>query len=720
MKYKKFIFHLLLCGLFASQQSLHAQVLPGAPKTNTTTAADTFHTVEILPGAHKLQIKKINDTTELQILAGNVHLRQGNTLFDCDSCIINNNQHIFEAFGHVHINDSDTTNIYSDYLKYLTNVKHAYFNGNVKLTDGHGTLTTPDMDYDMNTKVGIYTKGGKVENKKSVLTSQEGYYYADLKDVYFKKNVVLKDPAYSLTADSLLYSTVFETVRFITKTVIVDSSKRTITTSDGYYDLKNGKAEFGKRPIVKDGKTTITGNKIAFDDSTGISQAEGNAIVVDSTNGTTIIGGVIFRNRKTEAILATLKPLMIIKQDQDSIYVTADTLFSARLTDLYSRPASFRKDSVLKKDSLQTGKINSRPDSLSLEDSAMNKIVIAAKDSLQKNNPILKTDSSQTGKINSKPDSLSRKDSAMNKIAVAAKDSLQKNNLLIKADSSGNKNALVKKDVLPATDTLLKKDLTLKTDSLAAVEQPKKDSVTRIAVLPKADTTMQKNAKAKREARAKNKTVAIAKDSTVEKESLAGVNTLDLKENDSTNRYFEAFRHVRIFSDSMQAVADSMFYSFHDSTFRLFDNPIIWSKESQITGDTVYMFTKNKKADKLKVWNNSLLVNKLEKEAYNQVKSSRMDAFFVNGDIDSVRAKGSAECIYFMQDKDSAYTGINQSQSDIMDVYFKLKEIERVVFRSSVKGTLWPIRQKNPAEMRLENFKWLEARRPKTKYELFE
>jgi len=53
-------------------------------------------------------------------------------------------------------------------------------------------------------------------------------------------------------------------------------------------------------------------------------------------------------------------------------------------------------------------------------------------------------------------------------------------------------------------------------------------------------------------------------------------------------------------------------------------------------------------------------------------------------------------------------------------VYFKQKEIQRVVFRSQVKGTLWPIRQKNPSEMRLENFKWLEARRPKTKYELFE
>ncbi|MES1215660.1 MAG: OstA family protein, partial [Bacteroidota bacterium] len=99
---------------------------------------------------------------------------------------------------------------------------------------------------------------------------------------------------------------------------------------------------------------------------------------------------------------------------------------------------------------------------------------------------------------------------------------------------------------------------------------------------------------------------------------------------------------------------------------------------------------------------------------------SRMDAYFLDGGIDSVRAKGFAECIYYLQDKDSAYTGINQSTSDFLDAYFRNKELHRVVFRSQVKGTVWPIRQKNPSEMRLENFRWLEARRPKTKYELME
>src|SRR5678815_1007856 len=314
-----------LCFFFAGIQGAWSQ---------EPVPSDTTKRVEIL-AARKLEFLKTNDTTDLQILAGSVKLRQGRTLFFCDSCVINNRIHILEAFGHVHINDADTANAYSDYLRYHTDRRVAYLQKNVRLTDGKATLTTESLEYDVDTKLGIYTSGGRLVNKKSVLTSVEGYYYTDLKDIYFKKNVELKDPAYNLKSDSLLYNTQSEVARFIAETFIRDSSNRTITTKEGFYDTRNRKAEFGLRPIIQDGKTKIVADRVAFDDSTGISQAEGNAIVIDSTQQTVIIAGKIFRNNKTESILAFNKPLMIVKEQEDSVYITADTLFSARLSDLY-------------------------------------------------------------------------------------------------------------------------------------------------------------------------------------------------------------------------------------------------------------------------------------------------------------------------------------------------------------------------------------------------
>jgi len=289
-------------------------------------AGDSLVDVEIL-GSRQLTIQKLNDSTTLQILAGNVRLKQGTSLFYCDSCVINSNTRTFEAWGKVHINDSDTAHVYANHLRYLINKKLAYLDGAVRLTDGKGTLTTPDLEYDMTTNIGVYTHGGKVVNKNTVLTSQEGHYFADLRDVYFKKNVELIDPAYTIKTDSLLYNTESQTTRFISQTFIKDSSGRTVETREGYYNVSTGKAEFGNNPIVKDGPRIYKANRMAFDDSAGTAQLLGNAIVIDTAEGTTILAGEIFSDNKRNRVLATRKPLMIVKQDNDSIFIAADTLF---------------------------------------------------------------------------------------------------------------------------------------------------------------------------------------------------------------------------------------------------------------------------------------------------------------------------------------------------------------------------------------------------------
>lgn len=522
MKSRRFFFLLFICTMACSVQA----------------QGDSTQPVTILRSDF-LYFKQLNPATELQILSGNVLLRQGTTLFSCDSCVINNSSNLFEAFGKVHINDNDTTNIHSDYLRYLTNVKLAYLNGNVRLTDGHATLTTKDLEYDVNNKIGTYKNGGRVVNKKSVLTSRQGIYYTDLRDIYFMDNVELKDPAYYLKTDSLLYNTETQIARFIAQTYIRDSSNRVIRTKEGFYDVANNRAEFMTRTAIEDGPRRVWADNIISDDKTGITQLEGRAVFKDTAQGVSILSDVMFVEKKTDAVLATKKPLMIIRQDEDSIYITADTLFTAKLTALYQN-----------------------------------------------------------------------------------------------------------------------------------------------------DTAM--------------------------------LRQFNFKEKDSTNRYFEAFRNVRVFSDSLQSVSDSLFYSFKDSTFHLFFDPVVWNNKSQLTGDTIYLYTKNKKADRIKVIENSFMVSEIEPGVYNQVKSSRIDGYFKEGKIDSVRAKGAAESMYFLQDKDSAYTGANQTKSDAIDIYFDKGELYKVVFRNDLKGTLHPISQKQPSALRLENFRWLVSRRPKTKYEMFE
>lgn len=508
----------------------------------------------IIINAERLNYQKI-DSAEYQSAAGKVIIQQEATLFYSDSVVLNKTKNMLEAFGHVHINDNDSIHTYSDYLRYLGNEKKAYLKGNVKLTDGKGTLTTPDLDYDINTHIGIYTKNGKVVSDKTVLTSKEGYYYGETKDVYFKKNVVMVNPDYNVTTDTLLFNTYTNVATFTVPTVIKSGAKRKIITSDGYYDLANKKAYFGKRPHIEDSTTILDADQVASNDTTKESEASGNVVYRDTAQGVTIFANNLKSNGNQSSFLATQKPIMVIKQDKDSIYLAADTLFSARLSNL-------RK---------------------------------------YRNVPFIL-------------------------------------------------------DSLPVGDSILLSDS-------ARTAKAKKDS--------------------------------------------------------ASDRFVEAYFNVKIFSDSLQAVGDSLFYSSEDSAFRLFKNPVVWSRESQISGDTIYLFTLNKKPKRMYVFENAISVQKVGVDYYNQVKGRTINGYFINGDMDYIRAKGSSESIYYAQDDSSKFIGVNRATADIIDMYFKQRQADRVVFRSNLVGTSYPMRQMNSADMRLRSFKWLDDRRPKTKYDLF-
>lgn len=190
---------------------------------------------------------------------------------------------------------------------------------------------------------------------------------------------------------------------------------------------------------------------------------------------------------------------------------------------------------------------------------------------------------------------------------------------------------------------------------------------------------------------------------------------------EDTVRYFLAFHHVRIFNDSLQAVSDSLHYSTEDSTFKLFKDPVFWNGQTQVSGDTMYLFTTNQKAKRLYVFNSGMAVNRTKEGLFNQIGGRTLNAYFKEGVIDYIRVKGSpAESIFYPQDDDSAYIGMNRSSGDVIDIYFINRELNKVKFINDVNGTLYPMNQVPPDMKSLRNFEWMDKRRPKNKLELFE
>lgn len=120
-------------------------------------------------------------------MIGAVAFEQEGMVLTCDSAHFYNEANSLNAFGHVHIQQGDSLNIYSDILKYNGNERIAELKKNVRMIEKDMTLTTDAITYDINAKLAIYTSGGKIINNDNILTSQIGAYSTQGKVLTFKK-----------------------------------------------------------------------------------------------------------------------------------------------------------------------------------------------------------------------------------------------------------------------------------------------------------------------------------------------------------------------------------------------------------------------------------------------------------------------------------------------------------------------------------------------------
>jgi lipopolysaccharide export system protein LptA len=467
-----------------------------------------------------------------------VKIKQGNTLLFGDSIIVNTTKNSLEGFGKVHINDADSVHTYADYLMYDGNTKKAKLRNHVKLTDGRGTLTTDSLDYDVSIKIGVYKKGGKLVRNKTILKSTEGVYYGITRDVLFRNKVSLIDPDNSIFTDTLEYNTYSQLANFISPSKIISGS-RIIKTKNGNYNLGTKKGYLYERSSIDDSSYFFIADDMAIDDSLGLGEFRGNALYKSKDSlSFDLLANNIKTNRKKDILLATELPILMIKQPNDTLYVSADTLYSGRLSDLKRKiPKARAKEEVLKDSSL--------------------------------------------------------------------------------------------------------------------------------------------------------------------------------------NKYFEAFHHVKIYSDSMQGIADSLFYSLADSTIRLHNQPILWVNENQITGDTIYMHLNNKKAEQLRILNNAMAISPVDSTDYfNQLKGNSIVVDFIDGKIHQMQTKGSAENIYFTTDNEGKFIGVNHSNAQNITIDFNNDEPVKIIYINQLTGKMTPMFDLPKSELKLNNFKWLVDLKPMSKFDI--
>ncbi len=214
----------------------------------------------------------------LQKLSGNVRMRQENTLVYCDTAILDMDVAILK--GGVSIEQGDSVKVFADSAFYNANTKISDLFGDVVLVNGRQELFTTRLRYDLANKIATYHTGATLTNGKSQLTSTHGYYFVNQKEIFFKGDVVVADPEFTMRTDTMAFNTETQTVRFVAPTLISQRESK-IYTEGGFYDIENNFAEFDLNPQYEKKGQRGRSKKMRYNGTSKEYTLEGEADVED-------------------------------------------------------------------------------------------------------------------------------------------------------------------------------------------------------------------------------------------------------------------------------------------------------------------------------------------------------------------------------------------------------------------------------------------------------
>lgn len=349
---------------------------------------------------------------------------EGSTL-SADSANFNQTANTFDAFGTVVITQSNGTTVYSDFLNYNGNTRVALLTKNVRLVDGTATLTTDHLTYNMGTRIGTYTGGGKIVNEEDVLTSRNGYYFANSNDAYFRYDVDVTTPDANIKTDTLRYNSVTKIAYFYGPTNIYGKTDSTrLYTENGNYHTVTEQARFGKKNLYTQGSKSLKGDSLFYDGKAGYGRAINNITFIDTAQQIILKGGLGTYHEKDESTLVTRNAYVVFVTENDStktdsIYMTADTLYTRVIPLKEFKPIPARElkaDSELADAEADADVDSAAPDTIPEAEAPAPEPGKPASDSLQTVKPALpaKPAGKKADSVRAVPDSVRAKQAIIN------------------------------------------------------------------------------------------------------------------------------------------------------------------------------------------------------------------------------------------------------------------------------------------------------------------
>ncbi|MDR2913257.1 MAG: hypothetical protein LBV74_00225 [Tannerella sp.] len=180
------------------------------------------------------------------------------------------------------------------------------------------------------------------------------------------------------------------------------------------------------------------------------------------------------------------------------------------------------------------------------------------------------------------------------------------------------------------------------------------------------------------------------------------------------------YNHVKFFRQDMQGACDSISYILQDSTLTMYHNPVVWSSEYQLTGDTIVFYIIDSLRMEVHIIKSGFIAAGIyENTQFNQIKGISIIGHILDRELTHVDVIGNAECFYYIQEESENLIGINSSVTSEMRINFDKKEIKNLVLYNEPDGTINPDDKISEVDRKLKNFRWLNYYRPQNVDDIF-
>lgn len=260
-------------------------------------------------------------------LLGNVIFKHENTFMYCDSAYMYRDENRIEAFSNVRIKQGDTLSLTGKRLNYDGNTKFAQIFDDVVMMDRKTILHTNRLDYNLDQEIAYYNDSAHIVDGENTLTSKTGYYYSNSHDLFFRRDVLLVNPRFTMESDTLRYNTLNKTSYFFGPTYI-RAKDNLIYCESGWYQTEKQQSNFKKNAYLQAREQLLKGDSIVYDRVRGIGKAFGNVNMNDSVNKVIIQGDYAEHHEQSDSSWVTGHAVMTQIMSGDSLFMHADTLMA--------------------------------------------------------------------------------------------------------------------------------------------------------------------------------------------------------------------------------------------------------------------------------------------------------------------------------------------------------------------------------------------------------